>query len=221
VTSASRNLLARMVAAFDRRQRRRLGIWEFSDDPRCILRVGITTARIGAELADGTVVRPGDAIGVIHFWNERMPPIPATGADLAWARAFRRALTTSFGMLVRYMLEEPALDAVSVFGGELPLPFTPATVRLIERLGLEMFEPVPPHGLVNRVIDWGSRVWVWLMRYAFNPESVRGLGIRDFVRRPAWITRNKLIELYGPERLSAEASSSPCGKQGASQEKGP
>ena len=58
------DLLNRLIVAFDRRQRRKLGIWEFTDDPDCIVRLGITRARVGAHLADGTIVRPGDRIAI-------------------------------------------------------------------------------------------------------------------------------------------------------------
>jgi hypothetical protein len=195
------NILRSLVAAIDRWQRRRLDIWEFTDDPECITRVGRTTTRLGAELSDGTVVHPGDRIGVIHFWNERVPPIPPEGATLAWAREFMRRLTYSFRLLARYTAHSPKLAELDAFGGELPMPFTPASIRMLERIGLEVFDPVPPQGLTDRVIDLGSRAWTWLLRYTFNPESARGLRLRDLTRRPTWISRAKLIRMHAPEEL--------------------
>jgi hypothetical protein len=194
-------LLRRLVVAVDRWQRSRLDIWEFTDDPKCITRVGRTTTRVGAELSDGTIIHAGDRIGVIHFWNDRVPPIPPEGATLAWVREFMDRLTYSFRLLARYAAHSSRLAEIDAFGGELPLPYTPATMRLLERIGLEVFDPVPPRGLTDRVIDLGARAWTWLLRYAFNPESVRGLGLKDFTRRPTWISRAKLIRLYAPEEL--------------------
>ncbi len=209
-------LLDKLVVAFDRRQRRRLGIWEFSNDPQCILRVGLTTTRIGAELSDGTVVRPGDTIGVIHFWNERMPPVLPTGADLAWARTFKQLLLHSLHLLAHHTVENPALANIQAFGGELPLVFTPATIRFIRRMGVEVFDPVLPRGLVRRVVDLGARTWTWLLRRAFNPGSARGVRVSDFARRPTWISRRTLVTLYAPddsrvleETRSAGTSESP------------
>lgn len=201
MTARRRNLLRGLVIAIDRWQRQRLDIWEFTDDPRCITRVGRTTTRIGARLSDGTVVHAGDRIGVIHFWNERVPPIPPEGATLGWVREFMGRLTYSFRLLAVYAAQSPRLAEIDAFGGELPLPYTPATVRLLERLGLEVFDPVPPQSLTDRVVDLGARTWTWLLRYAFNPESVRGLGPKDFSRRPTWISRAKLIRMYAPEEL--------------------
>jgi hypothetical protein len=198
VTSAAQGLLDRWIRSFDRRQRRRLGIWEFSSDPQCILRLGRTRARVGARLSDGTVVQPGETIGVIHFWNERIPPIPESGADLAWAREFSRLLDYSLHLLGQYLVEEQAMTDISAFGGELPLVYTPATLRFLRRVGFEVFDPIPPRGLVVRVVDLVSRIWVLLMRRAFNPASVRGVGLKELRRRPVWISRQALVARYGP-----------------------
>ena len=187
--------LSWLVRAIDRRMRQRIDIWEFNQDPACILRVGTATARIGAQLADGTIIKPGDTIGVIHLWNERMPQIPAEGPTLAWARQFRGGLFGSFRLLADYVAESPRLAHIPAFGGELPFVFTPATTRMLERLGLEIFDDVPPRGLGERAIDLGSRIWTWLMRWAFNPGSARETRLSDLTRRPAWISRNTLLTL--------------------------
>lgn len=199
MTHTHQDLLSRLVVAIDRRQRQKLGIWEFSDDPECILRLGLATATMGVELVDGTVVRPGDTIGHIHLWNERLPHIPLGGPDLAWAREMKQLFVHSFRLLACYMVENPAaLMNVRAFGGELPLVYTPASTRLLRRLGVEMFDPIPHRGLSEWAIDLGSRLWTWLLRRAFNLESIRGARLSDLQRRPAWISRRTIITLYGP-----------------------
>ncbi len=187
------------IRAIDRLMRRRLGIWEFSTDPSCILRLGITTAHTRVELADGTVIRPGDTVGVIHLWNERLPRIPASGPDLAWARRFWQLLSSSFHLLAQFLAQVPDLAHIQALGGELPLPFTPATVRMLNRLGLEVFAPLSPHGLIERVTDAGARIWTWLLRWAFNPASVHGQRPGDLERRPTWISRRTLLARFGPD----------------------
>jgi hypothetical protein len=194
----NRDLLDKLVIAFDRRQRRKLDIWEFSDDPECILRVGLTTARRGAELADGTVVRAGDTVGLLHLWNERIPQIPPGGPDLAWGRTFKHLLVHSLRLLARYMVEDHTLDEIEAFGGDFPFKFTPGAVNMLRRLGMEVFDPVPPHNLTERVIDFATRLWTWLMRRAFNPESIRGRRLRDIHRRPTWLSRRAFIAHHGP-----------------------
>jgi hypothetical protein len=195
------DLLSRLVVAIDRRQRRRLGIWEFSDDPACILRLALSVAHARVELADGTVVRPGQRVGVVHLWNERMPQIPPTGPGLAWAKAFNRRLVHSFRLLARYVATAPALEDIEdirAFGGELCLAYSPGVIRWLRRLGVEVFDPVPLHGPIERTVDLGARLWVWLLRRAFNPESARHLRLSDLRRRPVWFSRRTLIALHGP-----------------------
>jgi hypothetical protein len=193
------DLLDRLVVAFDRWQRRRLGIREFSDDPASILRLGVGVARTGAELADGTVVRPGERIGVLHLWNEHMPRIPPTGPDLAWAKAVYRAAVHSLRLLARYVAETPAWEGIRAFGGDFSVIYDPGAIRLLRRLGIEVSDPVPPRGPVGWVVDLATRLWTWLLRRAFNPGSVRDLRLSDLQHRSVWLGRRTLEALYGAE----------------------
>lgn len=187
------------MAAIDRRQRRALGIREFSADPRCILRLGLTTASARVELGDGTVVQPGDAVGVIHLWNERMPPIPQGGPNLAWARELKQSLLHSFRLLAHHVVREPSLGHLDALGGQLPLVYTTGSIRLLRRLGLEVLEPSPPRGPLEWAVDMGSRVWTWLLRRAFNAESVRGLWPGELQRRAVWISRRRLTAIHAQD----------------------
>lgn len=65
------------------------GIYEFIDDPYCILRAGLTQARAPVLFSDGTDVAVGELIGTLHFWNEHLPRYSDRGPDLAWACAVR------------------------------------------------------------------------------------------------------------------------------------
>ncbi len=190
------DLLSRLVFAIDRYMRRRLHIWEFSDDPDCILRVGLTRSRWEMTLNDGTVIRRGEVVGMIHAWNERVPPIPPTGADMAWARELRRRLIRSLQLLAQAAREDPRLQAIRGFGGAGILHFSPAIIRLLERLGLEIYE-LPPQTAWDRIEEQVSRVWTWLMRRAFNPPSVEGRGLEVLSRRFYWLSREKLLQMYG------------------------
>jgi hypothetical protein len=191
------DLLDRLVVALDRWQRRRLGIWEFSDDPACVFRLGLTRSPFDARLADGTVVHQGDIVAVIHLSNERMPLIPPGGPDLAWARGLSRSLIHSLRLLAHYVATSPALDAIQAFGGWATFAFTPGTIRMLNRLGMEAVDPLPQHG-AQWFVDLGARIWVWLLRRAFNPQSVRGLRLGDIQRRPFWMSKRTLLALHRP-----------------------
>lgn len=201
------DLFDKLVIAADRQIRRRMKVWEFSDDPACILRLGRIVARADARLEDGTTVHRGDPIGIIHLSNERLPRIPANGPDLAWARLFHRMLSRSFRLLAEYAAKAPDLADVHVFGGLLPLVYTPATIRLLQHLGFEVHDPVPPRTLTERVVDWGARLWTWLLRRAFNPASAQGLRLSDLQRRQVWISRQALVALHTSNRQEADHAS--------------
>jgi hypothetical protein len=190
------DLLSRFVFAIDQYMRRRLHIWEFSEDPDCILRIGLARSRWEVTLSDGTVIRRGETIGMIHAWNERVPPIPSTGADMVWARELYRRLIRSMQLLAQAAREDPRLQAIRGFGGAGVLHFSSAILRFLERLGLEIYE-LPPQSLWDRLDEQGRRVWTWLMRRAFNPVSVEGRGLEVLSRRFYWIGREKLLQMYG------------------------
>jgi len=193
------DLLDRLVAAIDRRQRKVLRIREFSDDPGCIFRLGFAIARERIELADGTVVHPGDPLGVLHLWNEQMPRIPPSGPDLAWAKELYRALVHSLRLLARYVAANPDLRDVPAFGGDLALVYTTATIRMLRRVGFEVVDPAEPQGPAARLVDWASRLWVWFLRRAFNPQSAKGLWPRDLEHRQLWLSRRVLLARHGPQ----------------------
>jgi hypothetical protein len=219
MTHPRRDLLSKLVMAIDRWQRRRLGIWAFTDDPECIVRVGRGTTHRRVDLADGTVVRPGETVGIIHLWNERMPQIPPTGSALRWALEFRRLLVHSLHLLAQYVAESPKLEGIEAFGGDLPFVFTPATTRFLRRLGFEVFDPVPARGPVEWAIDLGARTWTLLLRRTFNPSSADRLRLSSLRRRPVWFSRRKLLSLYAPEHTDVhKRTTSPPGPSGSPKE---
>lgn len=183
----------------DRYMRRRLGIREFSNDPDCILRVGLIRSRWKILLGDGSTIQPGEIIGMIHAWNERAPPIPPGGADLGWARQSRRRLIRSFQLLAQATREDPRLQSIRGFGGPVALHFSPAILCLLERLGIETYE-MPPRTLREWIEEQVNRTWTWLMRRTFNPVSVQERGLDRLSRRFYWISREKLLQMYGKDR---------------------
>ena len=124
------DLLVSLVIAIDGWQRRKRGIWEFSDDPHCILRLRLATARNHVRLDDGTVLEAGDPVGELHLWNEQMPQIPGTGRDVAWARGFYRSLTHSLRLLAQSAITNPAVKRMPAFYGTLTLAYTPASIAM-------------------------------------------------------------------------------------------
>ncbi len=186
----------RVTRAFDRRLRRLRGIYEFSRDPGCIYRLSVERASRDTALPDGTVFRRGDPVGVLHLWGEHVPAIPPAGADLAWAARMARALYRSTALLALHASEEPSLRSIPAFGNHAFLTYTPATLRLLERLGFAVLEEVP-EGRVHRRAWWRiARFWTWCLRRTFNRRSVAGVGPGDLRSRPVWMSRRTLLGKY-------------------------
>src|SRR6267378_3623892 len=67
-----------LVGSLDALLRSLYGIREFTDDPHCVLRIGISPARMPVTMSDGTRVCAGQLIGELHpAWQQ----LPAFRAD--------------------------------------------------------------------------------------------------------------------------------------------
>ena len=88
--------------------------------PPCIFRLDISRAPRELRLRDGTLVRPGDRVARLHFWNEQIPTLPEDGATIAWARRMQRAISVSLQELAHYLAGRPDLADVAVICGYVP-----------------------------------------------------------------------------------------------------
>ena len=78
-----------LVRSLDRALRSCYAITEFTDDPKCVLRLGHSTARHQVVLSDGVTVHIGDPVGTVHLWNEHLPRFRDRGPDIGWAVEIR------------------------------------------------------------------------------------------------------------------------------------
>lgn len=143
-------------------------------------------------LADGTVLRPGDAIGVIHLDNAAVVALHADGlGPLARGLEFRRQLVASLRELAVLASPEGRLEhlqafaAVTIFGGlrrlgfqHTPGPVFPRIVAAYQRALLSHLHPA-------------GRLW---SETGAHPSAYRLV-----------ISRGKLLTRYGqaPARRAA------------------
>ncbi len=197
----------RLVRALDARLRRSLGIFVFSDDPDCILRLSLTQARAPMRFADGTTVVPGDLLLVVHFWNERIPPVPPEGPDLHWGRTMYRQAVVSLRLLARYLDGEPRLAGVRAVGSDTAGFLTGAaldTRAVFPRLGFEMQRPHAAAGPIRRFVEFWENVFSWLLVWAYNPATLRGKAPWTLERFGLWISRATLLQRYGQQQPAGE-----------------
>lgn len=190
-------LWAGSVGWFDAMLRSYYGIYEFTDDPRCVFRVALEEARAPALLSDGTRIRVGEVIGTLHFWNEHLPRYSLDGPDLAWACVMRDHLVHSLRALAGYIDSAPIWREVRALRGDAVLSSrlgAPQIRRVAQRYGFERI-PMDPT-LFRRLHDLGENFILWGLTRAFNPAA---LTRQPFLREhhDLWITRATLQRRYG------------------------
>lgn len=189
-------LWAGSIACADRMLRSYYGIYEFTDDRDCVLRVGLGRARASVSLSDGTEVQLGDLVGTLHFWNEHLPRYSARGPDLGWACTVRDRVKHSLRAFSEYVEGEPAWQDVRAIRAETALPARLGAhqiMRVFRRYG---FERVPPDfSLLARLHGFGECFVFWGLTRAFNPAALRRQPfLRD--RHELWVSRAALRRRY-------------------------
>lgn len=189
-------LWAGSVAWVDAILRSYYGIYEFTDDPACVLRVGLGEARAPVSLSDGTRVKIGEPVGTLHFWNEHLPRYSAKGPDLGWACAVRDRVMYSLRAFTEYIESEAAWREVRAIRTETALPARLGALqigRVFQRYG---FERVPTDtSLGARLHGLGECFVLWALTRAFNPAALpRQPFLRD--RHELWISRVTLSRRY-------------------------
>lgn len=183
-----------VVTATDRLLRRYYGIRPFLNDPHCLLRIARAAAARQVALRDGTLVRPGDPIAVLHLWNEHIPRFAPTGPDMAWAITFRDNMTFSLHALAHYLQENGAWRDVQAVHGCVGFGNRwrrRQMNRAAARFGFELLPTQTPYGL-HRM---GEDILVWCLTRAFNPAALRRPVFRHD-RAELWTSRASLVLSY-------------------------
>ena len=191
--------LGRAVRGVEFLLRQRRGIEEFTDDPDCLFRISLETAGVDLMLSDGILLREGDQVIHLHFWNEHLPAMPE-GPSTGWANLMKRRMRHSLTTLAGYLESEGSLDAVRALTGWPPFASRVGALQMVrtaERFGFEVIDadvPLEWRGRLHAVLD---SMFLWGLAYAYNPGRLkvhRGL-MRH--RYQLWISRQKLLRCYG------------------------
>ncbi len=150
------------------------------------------------ELADGTLLCPGEPVGELHFNNRGLEQAQERGGHHGFV--FARLMLHALASLAQAVRQDPSLKAVTGFHG---ITWIRPHGR---RVGFEA-EPLPP-GWRTWLLGWYFR----LILYAFNPSSLRQAdrqGSRHDSRRQDnrsgrrrldvyefWLSRVQLLEKF-------------------------
>jgi hypothetical protein len=193
-----------LIRCFDALLRRASGVFEFCDDPDCVLRLQITRAS-GTLHLDSHVVEAGEPVLVLHLWNEHIPPLPPAGPDLAWAGRARRLLVSSLRAVARQMCNDPRLAGVRAVAGVTAL-LAPGGdsggVRLMQRLG---FTIMPYHSPLGRFGEFWENFYAWWIMWTFNAVSLRERQLVHLRRAEVWMSADKFLSRYGVDKTEKGA----------------
>jgi YkoP domain len=185
-----------LIRSFDAFLRWLLGIVPLSGDPACLLRVRVTHAAQAASLPGG-LVPAGAEVLELHLWNERVPPMPYSGPDLAWARRTQRMFLGSLREAARQLGENPGMAEVQAVTGTTVLIFGADGVvrsKLMQGLGFSVF---PVRSPLGRFGEFWENSYTRALMWAYNPPSVKNLRVFGMRRDEFWMTRGEFLDRFG------------------------
>lgn len=188
-----------LIRHFDAWLSHRYGIYAFEDKEGILLRVQEIHLKRDLTLPYALVGRGSRAL-LLHLWNERIPPMPPAGPDLAYAVRLRRCLLFSLQEVACYLEHAPGLQDVEVVGGvtaHLSLQGTAEGKSLLEHWG---FTVLPYHRPAGAFGEFWENFYTWWLMWTFNPASVRHRPCWTLQRLEFWATRQVFLERYGQSR---------------------
>jgi hypothetical protein len=178
--------------------RRLTGVIEYWDDPQCLFRIQRGRAPRELRLSDGSVVPAGAPVIILHLWNEQLPQIGPSGADLAWALEVGRRLRLSLRALAEVAQSDKRFQDGLALGGVTvlaPLGTAAGGTRLLQRLGFDVM-PHPPNvfGRFGMLVD---NLYVWGLMWTFNKGTLGTKRFSELERTEIWMSRRTLLERHG------------------------
>jgi len=184
-----------LIRRFDGFLRKAYGVYEFCDDPECLLRIRVIPAPHLLTLEAGQVAA-GAAVIELHLWNEHIPPIPRAGPTLAWAIQFQRLIIASFRRLAAQMAHDPRLADVEAVIGVTVL-ISPGGdsggEKLFRRLG---FAVGPYHSPLGRFGEFWENFYSWGIMWAYNAVSLRQRRLLGLHRCEVWMSAPEFLRRY-------------------------
>lgn len=201
-------VLRRAILKLDRMLRRSGGIFEYSGNNNCLLRIAATRARMAIALSDRIEVRPGDCVVDLHWWNERIARVLAKGSPLGRGKLLCRSLHTSFQALAEFASTSPELKDAKFFHARVVMPVgdhVGGLESVARRYGFNAATR-PARGM-ERIHNFFEDFLVYALLWAFNPNP-QLRKTRQLRRVDLWATRGEFLERYlGPAALSAAVRS--------------
>lgn len=183
--SCQRPLYRWAIVTYDRLYRAWHGLAQPASEVGVALRIELRRSSHPVQLRDGTVVRRGDSIGVLHLNNDRVATLGASRTSIAAGLELRRHLVASLHVLAERCRTDRQFACIHAFSA------TTIYYRGLNGLGFEE----------------GSD-WLWWPRlvgaYQHSLSAVLrrqsgrlGRGAERRNAKRLWLSRTTLIDRYG------------------------
>jgi hypothetical protein len=192
-----------LVQALDRYVRARLQVYEYTDHPDCLFRARVATSSRPLRV-NGSSIEPGAKVVEIHFWNERVPPVPSTGPDLGWAAKGQRMTNLSCRALAHHMKARKELADVRAVGGTAVFQAGDGSglEKVLARLG---FHITPHESGLGRFAEFWEEFYSWMIVRAFSVGTAPHLRLREIQRGDFWMSAGEFLERHDrPLRAGAD-----------------
>lgn len=199
-------MLNTLVSMIDGALRARQEIFEYCNDPHCVFRLQLAAATRDIALSDGTCLAAGTPLLNLHLWNEHVPPFPARGPTLGWARGMCRNFETSLEELATFVVRNAALEDIAAVGGKMMFGSTEQTqlvAHFAERYGfVRAIESAPDRPIADWLHLVGENILISMIVIAQNPAAFRtDFFHRDRVR--VYLRRAELLRRFGARQEAA------------------
>ncbi len=190
------NPLRAVLRHFDDWLSRQYSVKEFSQDPKCVLRIQVCPIPHRIDLPDGTIADGNQAL-MIHWWNERASIIPPEGPTLAWALETTRSMRYSLRLIARFLQDNATCLEIHAVGGitaHVVLGKADGGKAMLEHLG---FMVIPYHRPFGAFGEFWENFFTWWLMWTFNPGSTKRRSMFNLERTEFWMSRRAFIEKYG------------------------
>jgi len=185
-----------LIRSFDRWLCRIEKVYVFYEEADCILRIQVTKAPHRLQFATHELLK-GQPVLMLHLWNERIPLIPQTGADMSWAVKTYRMFLRSLHKVGNYVKNEPGVMGVQAVGGISAL-FSLADpaggLGMLRRLG---FEVVSYQNSLGGFGKFWENFYSWWLMWAYNPASLQHRSFFRQQRTEIWMPIDEYLKRYG------------------------
>jgi len=184
-----------LVRLLDRLVSRCNRVREFTADPDCVLRISPGRVIHALSLPEGKIA-PGTQALLIHYWNERMPPLPAGGANLRYALDLSRRQARSLRLVAGYLQSADEFREARLVGGITvlaPAEEADGGTAMLRRYG---FTVIPYHSPLGKFGEFWENLFTWALMWTYNPASLQGRRLGRLRRSEFWMTRRAFLEKY-------------------------